>query len=422
MTAESPPPKPPPNVQVEDPPGEEIEPVLTADKQHQHQPADEQQHQPQQPAVVEAEMSAAPATELDPATPVAPEVAVIAENMGVLPDAFYQGLGMSKCGTVMWTSAVTTLVETPPSPSALSPCTPKKKKKPPPIVRAPSMSGLSPEMRKIVRRQMASNTDEAPRKKELSPELQEELTAKRAMRRRVAEFWSKGAHGYTFQDLLFVRTVNLSSCSLTDEDGIAFASVLSKEMKQLKTLDLFSNRLHDPSLVALSAAFAAGAAPLLTHLQFGHNAFADEGVKSFASTLVEGALPRLESLSLVHNQIGAAGAEAIAQAAVDGAFASLAILSLSGNPIGDAGVRAIAGATEDDEILPKLVELHLRETTVGEKGLAALSETLMPKTGGLPCLRTLVVDESYLEHAKLKEVYMARTGQGGVHALKLQCF
>ena len=74
------------------------------------------------------------------------------------------------------------------------------------------------------------------------------------------------------------------------------------------------------------------------------------------------------------------------------------------------------------QVLPKLAELHLRETGASaDGGLRALGDMLLPKTGGLPSLRALVVDLSHLEHPRLKEAYEARTGHGGIHACKMMC-
>ena len=84
-------------------------------------------------------------------------------------------------------------------------------------------------MRKLVRRGMSPKEgDPIKQPKELSPEqlsLAEERNAARIMRRKVAEFWSKQPHGFTSQDLYCVRTINLHSCSLNDDDGEALASV-----------------------------------------------------------------------------------------------------------------------------------------------------------------------------------------------------
>ena len=77
---------------------------------------------------------------------------------------------------------------------------------------------------------------------------------------------------------------------------------------------------------------------------------------------------------------------------------------------------------EDDEILDKLTDLHLCSTDVTDKGLAALAETLMPKNGGLPALRTLLVDEAHVSNTSLQQAHAARTGQGGVHAIRIQSF
>ena len=76
---------------------------------------------------------------------------------------------------------------------------------------------------------------------------------------------------------------------------------------------------------------------------------------------------------------------ALAEVAEGGALKRLTALSLSGNAVGDVGIKALARVTSDEDILPALSELHLCETQVtGDGGIAALCDTLMPRTGGCP--------------------------------------
>jgi hypothetical protein len=266
--------------------------------------------------------------------------------------------------------------------------------------------------------------------------------AKRALQRKLLEFWSKGAHGYSTNTLRYCRTLDLTSCTLVDDDGEALAASLSSDMRNLNKIELFGNRLGDRTLVALSSALAKGSTPCITHLQLGHNSIGDAGVKALAGALVgfEGfeslkiqlglppqdaispALPRLEKLLLAHNAIGPAGAEHLAQAAEGGALKVLVCLGLSGNPICDGGVKAIAQVAKDDEVLPSLGELHLCDTKVTEAGVTALAETMLPKMGGLPRLRLLLVDEKFVRLEAMQATVNARTGQGGVHACKVQTF
>lgn len=323
------------------------------------------------------------------------------------------------------------------APAAASP--PKTPKKTPRTPRQPSFSNLPPALRKQLRRH-ASPSSARPRANHgLSAEAAEEIAAKRALRKKVLEFWSKGAHGYSASILSFCRAINMSNCSLIDDDGEALASVLTPSMRNIRELDLSGNKFSDRTFVALSTALAKGSAPAITHLQLRHNNISDAGVKAFAAALTafDGfdnlrrelikphettvrALPRLERLSLSHNAIGAKGAEQLARAAEDGALKELASLVLSSNPIGDRGLGAFAEVTRDDEVLPKLTELHICDTEITDKGLTALAETMMPTVGGLPSLRLLLVDDQHVEHAKLRTARDARTGQGGVHATKIQ--
>ena len=356
--------------------------------------------------------------------PAAVAVAAVAVDVGQLPDSFYaDDMGLFKIGPVAWTvqsrPAEQQQQQQQQQPASTSP----KKKKVKPV---DTMEGMSPAMRKMIRRGMAK-APVAKEAKELSPEQLDEKARReqeRILRRKVLEFWSKQPHGFTAEDLYCVRTINLNSCSLTDDDGEALASVLTKEMVQLKQLDLFGNRLHDTAMLAMAAAFGRGAAPLITHLLLGRNAISDVGMKAFVRVLSDGALPRLQKLGLEHNLLGSEAAECLAKAAADGAAGvnGLSCLTLSGNPIGDGGFAAIASVCQDDEVWPRLTDLHLCATGVGDKGLCALAETLMPKCGGLPGLRTLLVDEEHLEHRALQQAREARTGHGGVHAIHIQSF
>ena len=305
----------------------------------------------------------------------------------------------------------------------------------------------------MVKRGMSAGTEQTRRVRELSQEQQDEQATKRELRRKVREFWSKQAHGYTPDDLNCVRAVNFGHCHLHDDDGVALASALTKEMTQLSELHLYGNRLHDSALCALASAFAAGTAPLVTHLHLGHNAIADKGLLALVEAIggESKALPRLLELTLFNNKIGDAGVTALVQCAADTLIAykeerraqeraevgeqlpplpavalkHLQVLGLSGNPIGNAGVAAFADAVrEDDDVLAQLIELHLRETrATADGGLSALGDVLC-KRAGLPMLRTLVIDEEALSHPRLKEAYAQRagTGHGGVHAFKMVCF
>ena len=247
------------------------------------------------------------------------------------------------------------------------------------------------------------------------------MAARAEMARRVKELWSKQPHGYTGHDLNFVVSLNLGNCNLSDEDGIALGSVLTaEERRPLKIMDLGGNRFQDGALIALVDAFVRGGVPMLSYLHIGHNACSDVGLTALSDALKEGHLPRLDALHLDRNHFGPDGVKALVDAAESGALKLLTCLSLSGNPIGDESVKYFAKAAADDEVLPKLAELHLCETGVsGDGGIAALCETLMPRTGGLPQLRSLHVDEEYKAHPRLVEVRQARNGHGGVHACKI---
>ena len=294
-----------------------------------------------------------------------------------------------------------------------------------------AMTGVSPAMRKMLRRSMSPGTDRGSRVRELDPELQAELAAKRAMRRKVQELWSKQPHGYTQEDLTSVRSIHFGYCHLADDDAVALASQLSKEMRQLTSLQLYGNRIHNPGMIALSNAFTSGAVPFLVELSLGHNAIGDEGLQALMEVFApkgmveDGKLPRLEQLGLDHNRIGADGVAAIAQAAEKGAFANLRTLSLSGNTrIGDEGLSALAKACNNDEdVLANLSELHLREIgATADGGITQLANAMMPTQRGLTALRLLVIDEEFIDSGRIKEMTTGRTGHGGVHAVKVQAY
>ena len=44
---------------------------------------------------------------------------------------------------------------------------------------------------------------------------------------------------------------------------------------------------------------------------------------------------------------------------------------------------------------------------------------MLPKVGGLPSLRTLLVDEPHVQNSEVQAACMARTGHEGVHACKV---
>ena len=149
------------------------------------------------------------------------------------------------------------------SPAAESPSSPSKKKKSP-VTGQPSFQGMSPTMRRLLRRQMASGAKEPARHKDLSPEIADELAAKRALRRKVLEFWSKGAHGYAVQDLGVVRTVSLDSCSLTNDDGEALAHELTKDMVQRMRPETTTHPLAVPAYCPLARVLSYASPPVTT--------------------------------------------------------------------------------------------------------------------------------------------------------------
>ena len=76
--------------------------------------------------------------------------------------------------------------------------------------------------------------------------------------------------------------------------------------------------------------------------------------------------PGDNALGLASSQLGGEGSDAASRVRclVEGVLLHLACLALSGNPIGNDGITALAKAASDDEVLPRLVELHIRDTQV----------------------------------------------------------
>ena len=86
------------------------------------------------------------------------------------------------------------------SPNKSSSASPPKKKKPVEMEPTSTMSGMSPQMKRLLRRNMSPEKQRGAAR-EKSAEEMESITARREERRIVREFWSKQPHGLTAEEL-----------------------------------------------------------------------------------------------------------------------------------------------------------------------------------------------------------------------------
>ncbi len=138
-------------------------------------------------------------------------------------------------------------------------------------------------------------------------------------------------------------------CKWTDADVHQLAAALkyahaAEATTQADTLGLSSNRLTAAALPPLVEAIAAGAMPELKQLLLSSNrGLGDEGTALLAAALSEGRLPKLEDLDLTRTGMGDAGATALARSL--GGAPALKSLSVMGNrDIGEAAKEELKAA------------------------------------------------------------------------------
>jgi len=180
---------------------------------------------------------------------------------------------------------------------------------------------------------------------------------------------------------------------------------------QADTLRLTGNRLTDAALPPLAEAIEAGAMPQLKYLSLHRNELTDAGLEALRP-LLAGRLSGLEALGF-GSRLTAAGVRTLVALLADGHLAGLTHLWLDGNAaMGDEGAAALAAALAEGR-LPKLEQLDLNGTGMGDAGAAALAAAL----GGAPALEELVVGgNAFGEDAA--EALKAACRERGVRAMR----
>jgi uncharacterized protein (TIGR02996 family) len=145
-----------------------------------------------------------------------------------------------------------------------------------------------------------------------------------------------------------------------DGDGVAAALGRAPGLRNLESLSF--GRVGPAGVAALAGS------PYLTRLKtlyLNGNPVGDDGAEALAASPH---LSALEFLQLNHSGVGDRGVMALARSEH---LTLLQTLYLGGgNPITDAGALAVASAAG----LPRLVELHLWESQIGEAGARALAD------------------------------------------------
>ena len=186
--------------------------------------------------------------------------------------------------------------------------------------------------------------------------------------------------------------LNFDMCGWGDEEVKTLAAALayaqaSRATTQADRLSLSNNKLTDAAMPPLVEAIEAGAMPELDELELDSNEFLGDAGLAALRPLLAGRLSGcLESFGF-GSLLTAEGARSLVALMADGHFAELTYLDLCDNRgLGDEGAWAIAGALSEG-LLPKLEELNLEGTGMGDAGAAALAEAL----GGAPELQELIV-------------------------------
>eukprot|EP00752_Nemacystus_decipiens_P009822 g8764.t2 len=194
------------------------------------------------------------------------------------------------------------------------------------------------------------------------------------------------------------QKLDLRDRSLSTQDVIALADLLSTRTSEVSTLILYNVRLNSDDAVSLARALEFN--DTLATLNFTHNPIGEVGTAALAemikfnTTIREVSLANtvlnsqacalladalimnrtLESLNLEKNRIAAQGAQFLATALGDNE--TLRSLWLDGNQIGDAGAQSIAAALAV-EGGSRLERLSLANTGITDTGAAALGDALV---------------------------------------------
>lgn len=138
----------------------------------------------------------------------------------------------------------------------------------------------------------------------------------------------------------------------------------------------------------------------LRHLSLENNQLGDSGLATFSWALSRGALGSLTRLTLTWNAISTNGMVALCTALRAGAVPHLEWLFLNGNRIDDDGVRHLASVVGADGVLANLQQLWLHENEIGDAGILALCEKLIPTTHSpLSKLGTLSLDHNRMRRS-----------------------
>jgi Ran GTPase-activating protein (RanGAP) involved in mRNA processing and transport len=157
-----------------------------------------------------------------------------------------------------------------------------------------------------------------------------------------------------------------------------------------------------------------GALPAVTRFTLFNVFLGDAGASALAVALERGALPRLEHLYLRFASIGDAGLVALASALRR--RPALETLDLAFNIFGDEGLAAIVAPPPADApppqagALAQLKLLDLADNQITDDGCAHLASML--RSGALPALKYLQLDEIPASGAACIAVYEARPGLG----------
>ncbi|KAF4100034.1 NACHT, LRR and PYD domains-containing protein 12-like isoform X2 [Onychostoma macrolepis] len=222
------------------------------------------------------------------------------------------------------------------------------------------------------------------------------------------------------------RSVELSSCGITDGGCAALASALRSNPSYLRILDLSENKIGDSGLKLFSAVLEnpqsklenlrlwkcgvrdEGCATLasalrsnpshLRILDLSENNLGDSGVKPFSDAL-EDPNCKLENLRLSNCGVRDGGCAALASALRSNP-SHLRILDLSVNELGDSGVKVLSGVLENPHC--KLENLRLSKCGITDEGCAALASALRSNPSHL---RKLDLNGNKLGDSKVKLLF-----------------
>ncbi|HEU0035372.1 MAG TPA: TIGR02996 domain-containing protein [Kofleriaceae bacterium] len=145
-----------------------------------------------------------------------------------------------------------------------------------------------------------------------------------------------------------------------DRLGLRSSGIGAQDVKQLATRPWRVLDLHDNVYGVRGVAYLLEHAAQLVALDVGSAGVGDDGTRQLAAA----PLHRLERLSLRRSVVTAQSLPALVQSKH---LRALRVLDLSCNQLDGAAIEALCAAE-----LPALVELDLRETSLGDAGVAAL--------------------------------------------------